>query len=349
MIDDYQKQRILIAFSGWMQVTEVREDKQSLIISGFLRSNESPESVLSRAGYLARKIRYRRDGHTDQFILSFQNTIFGIPRINFWLFIATVFTTLVAGALMQGANPLENPLLILQGVPFSITLLLILGVHETGHFLMSRKHNVDATLPYFIPAPTIIGTFGAFIKMRSPVKKRTALVEIGAAGPIAGFIVAVPALFIGLSLSSVVAKTSDLGVQLGESLMMKIATAIVFPDLGDQADILLHPVAFAAWIGMLVTMLNLLPIGQLDGGHIAYALLGKWYKKIAWGTLGAILILSIFSPNWLVWAVLVYFLTRMKHPPIMDEHLPVTIHEKTIGMITLVIFILTFMPVPFKF
>ena len=348
-MDNDQRQQILVTFSNWMQVTGVRENKHTLTVSGFLRPGESPESVQNKAKHLSRKIHYIRDGYTDQFTLNFQNTLLGIPRINLLLFIATVITTLFAGALMEGVNPLENPLLILRGVPFSITLLLILGIHESGHFLMSRKHRVDATLPYFIPAPTIIGTFGAFIKMRSPVKRRRALVEIGAAGPIAGFLAAVPALFIGLSFSTIVPKSAEMGVQLGESLLMKIATFLIFPDLGDQMDVVLHPIAFAAWIGMLVTMLNLLPIGQLDGGHIAYALMGKWYKPIGWGALISILVLSIFSANWLVWAALVYFLTRMKHPPILDGHLPVTQYEKVIGIIALVIFILTFIPIPFKF
>ncbi|MBN2602076.1 MAG: site-2 protease family protein [Candidatus Marinimicrobia bacterium] len=348
-MDDYKKQQILIVFSNWMQVTEVRESKHSLIISGFLKPGETADAIRLKAKQLAPHIRHAREGYTDVFTIRFQKTIFGIPRINLLLFIATIFTTLFAGALMEGVNPLASPLTLFQGVPFSVTLLLILGVHETGHFLLARKNHVDATLPYFLPAPTIIGTFGAFIKMRSPVRRRRALVEIGAAGPIAGFLVAVLALFIGLSLSTVTPKLTEMGVQLGESILMKIATAIIYPGLSDQMDIMLHPVAFAAWIGMLVTMLNLLPIGQLDGGHIAYALLGKWYQKIAWSALGGILILSIFSPNWLVWAVLVYFLTRMKHPPIMDEDAPVTRYEKTIGIVTLLIFILTFIPIPFKF
>jgi len=348
-MDDYRKQQILVLFSSWMQITEVGEKKYSLIIGGYLMPGETADSVRVKSRKLVPKLHYRKDGSTDVFTLHFQNTVFGIPRINLLLFIATIFTTLFAGALMEGANPLKNPLSLLQGIPFSITLLLILGVHETGHFLMARKHKVDATLPYFLPAPTIIGTFGAFIKMRSPVKRRRALVEIGAAGPIAGFLIAVPALFIGLHLSTVTPKSAELGIQLGESILMKIATAIIYPGLSDQMDIILHPVAFAAWIGMLVTMLNLLPIGQLDGGHIAYALLERWYKKIAWGALIGILILSLFSANWLVWAALVYFLTRMKHPPIMDEYAAVTRHEKTIGIVALVIFILTFIPVPFKF
>lgn len=343
------KQQILVLLTNWMQVTDVLEKKDKMIIRGYLQPGETPQLVQSRIKPLVPKLRYQQTGGMDSFTVYLQKTIVGIPRINLLLFIATVFTTLLAGALMEGVNPVENPAGIMRGIPFSLTLLLILGVHETGHFLTARKHHVDATLPYFLPAPTIIGTFGAFIKMRSPVRRRRALVEIGAAGPVAGFIVAVPALFIGLSLSSVASVSAQAGVQLGESIIMKIATGIIYPGLPEHADIMLHPVGFAAWIGMLVTMLNLLPIGQLDGGHIAYALLGKWYSKVAWGALVAILLLSLLSPNWLIWAVLVYFLTRMKHPPIMDESKPVTRREKWIGITAGIIFILTFIPVPFKF
>ncbi|HCK99079.1 MAG TPA: hypothetical protein DHW42_03110 [Candidatus Marinimicrobia bacterium] len=348
-MNEYKKQQTLLLLSNWVQITEVAENRATLIVEGYLKPGGTVEEIRRQTKGLIYKIQHRQENSRDIFTIRFQPGVGNIPRINLVLFIATIFTTLLAGSMMAGVNPLQNPVLIIRGIPFSVTLMLILGVHELGHFLMARKHKVDATLPYFIPAPTIIGTFGAFIKMRSPVRKRRALVEIGAAGPIAGFLVAVPALFIGLALSRITTDSGEIGLKLGESILMKIATRIMVPDLTDNMDIILHPVGFAAWIGILVTMLNLLPIGQLDGGHIAYALLGKWYKKIAWGSLGVIIFLSIFSINWLVWAVLVYFLTRMKHPPIMDEYEPVTQYEKMIGIIALIIFILTFIPVPFQF
>jgi membrane-associated protease RseP (regulator of RpoE activity) len=348
-MNDYKKQQTLLLLSNWVQITEVTEKRETLIVEGYLKPGETVEEIRRQTKGLIYKIQHRQRNYRDIFTIRFQPGVGNIPRINLVLFIATIFTTLLAGSMMAGVNPLQNPALIIRGIPFSVTLMLILGVHELGHFLMARKHKVDATLPYFIPAPTAIGTFGAFIKMRSPVRKRRALVEIGAAGPIAGFLVAVPALFIGLALSKITTDSGEIGLKLGESILMKIATRIMVPELTDNMDIILHPVGFAAWIGILVTMLNLLPIGQLDGGHIAYALLGKWYKKVAWGSLGVIIFLSIFSINWLVWAVLVYFLTRMKHPPIVDEYEPVTQYEKMIGIIALIIFILTFIPVPFQF
>ena len=208
-----------------------------------------------------------------------QDIIFRIPkisRIHWILFLSTIFTTLLAGAMMEGALVFSKPLEILKGFPFSITLMLILGTHEFGHYYYAQKHKVDATLPYFLPAPPflfLIGTFGAFIKIKSPIYRKDALLQIGAAGPIAGFIIAVPALLLGLKLSTVVEKVDiNNAIMLGDSLLMKLLTWVAYPNLLDSQDIMLHPIAFAGWIGLLVTMLNLLPIGQLDGGHVAYAM-----------------------------------------------------------------------------
>ena len=272
-----------------------------------------------------------------------------IPKIHVILFLITILTTLAAGALMAGVNLLNNPLGITQGIPFSVTLLLILGTHEFGHYYYARKHHVDATLPYFIPAPTFIGTFGAFIKIKSPIYRKSALLQIGAAGPIAGFIVAVPALLIGLSLSTVIAKAAPgTGFQLGDSILMKMLTGLVFPGLSDQQDVLLHPIAFAGWIGLLVTMLNLLPIGQLDGGHVAYAMLGRKYGRVARLSLLALLPLSYFSLNWLIWGALILILMRTPdHPPVMDLDDPLDSRDRKIGLTCLVIFILCFIPAPF--
>ena len=276
-----------------------------------------------------------------------------ISKTHLVLFFLTIISTLIAGSIMQGGNPLSNPVDIIWGIPFSMTLMLILGCHEFGHYYYAVKHKVDATLPYFLPAPPylfIIGTFGAFIKIKSPIYKKDALLQIGAAGPIAGFIIAVPALIIGLLLSDVIAINDQYkGIILGDSLLMKIFTYIIFPDLSDGYDILLHPIAFAGWIGLLVTMLNLLPIGQLDGGHIAYAMLGNKQGLVGWIALGALFPLSFFSLNWLVWGLLIFLLMRSaKHPPIHDILTPLSKKNKYIGYLCLLIFILCFIPTPFQ-
>lgn len=285
-----------------------------------------------------------------------QAVIFRIPkisRIHWVLFISTIFTTLLAGAMMEGALVFSKPLEILKGFPFSITLMLILGTHEFGHYYYAQKHKVEATLPYFLPAPPflfLIGTFGAFIKIKSPIYKKDALLQIGAAGPIAGFIIAVPALLIGLKLSNVVEKVDiNNAIMLGDSLLMKFLTWMTYPNLLETQDIMLHPMAFAGWIGLLVTMLNLLPIGQLDGGHIAYAMLGKKQNIIGKLAFISLIPLSFISLNWLFWGLLIFFLMRSaKHPPIHDINIPLSKFNKRIGYICLIIFILCFIPAPFN-
>ena len=276
-----------------------------------------------------------------------------IPRVHWILFLLTIITTLLSGAIMEGARVFSNPLEIIKGIPFSFTLLFILGTHEFGHYYYARKHKVDATLPYFIPAPPflfLIGTFGAFIKIKSPIYRKDALLQIGAAGPIAGFAIALPALVVGLLLSEVIEKNDIQGALiLGDSILMKILTWITHPGLSKAQDIMLHPVAFAGWIGLLVTMLNLLPIGQLDGGHIAYAMLGE--KQIIIGKIAFILLipLSFLSINWFIWAILLLILMRsVKHPPIQDTHVPLSYKDKQIGYACLIIFLLCFIPAPFK-
>lgn len=273
-----------------------------------------------------------------------------VPRTHLILFLLTVLTTLLAGSVMAGGNPFSHPSDLFRGIPFSFTLLLILGTHEFGHYYFARKHHVDATLPYFIPAPTTIGTFGAFIKIKSPIYRKHALLEIGAAGPIAGFIVAVPALYIGLHLSTVIdlSQVAD-SITLGNSLLMSFLSHLVYPNLSEMEDILLHPVAFAGWIGLLVTMLNLLPIGQLDGGHIAYAILGRKYNLVAKLAFLSLIPLSYFSLNWLVWGGLILLIMRTtKHPPVMDVDDPPQPRDRKIAYLCLVIFILCFVPVPFE-
>ncbi len=276
-----------------------------------------------------------------------------ISNTHIILFTLTVLTTLLAGAIMQGANIFTNPSSILKGIPFSATLLLILGTHEFGHYYYAKKHNVDATLPYFIPAPPflfLIGTFGAFIKIKSAISNRSALLQIGAAGPIAGFIVAIPSLFVGLKLSSVFDKSPGFsGIVLGDSLLMKAMIWITHPGLNENQDVLLHPIAFAGWIGLLVTMLNLLPVGQLDGGHISYAMFGKKQNYIARLSLIVLVFLSFISLNWLIWGLLIFLLMRSTgHPPINDFNKPLSKKNKFIGYSCILIFIICFVPAPFR-
>jgi membrane-associated protease RseP (regulator of RpoE activity) len=271
-----------------------------------------------------------------------------LTRTHVVLFIATFITTLLAGAMLNGVIPWEHPEKIYLGLPFSLTLLLILLTHELSHYFMSRKHNVPATLPYFIPAPPIpIGTFGAVIKMKPPIPDRRSLIDIGASGPIGGFIIAVIATIIGLKYSNIkpVGEIQG-GFVFGNSILFDFLSRMILKFDPEKYDVILHPVAFAGWVGLLVTSMNLLPIGQLDGGHITYALFGESHRWISKGMLPVLITLGIFFwPGWILWAVIMIFI-GYKHPPVVYPYIELDRKRKIIGWISLVIFILTFTPTP---
>jgi membrane-associated protease RseP (regulator of RpoE activity) len=267
------------------------------------------------------------------------------------LFVATLGTTLLAGALMDGGNPFIHPADLVRGIPFSLTLMAILLTHEMGHYITSRHYGVRASLPYFIPAPPIlfmIGTFGAFINMRSPILRRGPLLEIGAMGPIAGFVVAVVAVIAGLLQSSVQPENSLDGMKLGSPLLLQGLGVLLVDAPAEGYDLVLHPVAFAGWIGLFVTALNLLPIGQLDGGHITYALFGRRHKMISIIAVLGLAVLGVVGwPGWLVWGILGAML-GLRHPPVIDQSVPLNRRQRVIAWASVVIFVLTFTPVPFS-
>ena len=280
-----------------------------------------------------------------------------IPWLNIFLFVLTFISTLLVGAYHEGVivieEPfkiiIEEPLKIYKGLPFSVTLLIILLSHEFSHYIASKKHRVVATLPYFIPAPTLFGTLGAFIKMKSPITTKNALMDIGASGPIAGFILSVVAVVIGLSFSKIVpvGNVGEGEVVFGSSLLFSWLSTIVLGVIPENSGIDMNPVAFAGWIGFLVTSLNLIPVGQLDGGHIAYALFGERQAKISKILIGVMILLGLFVyEGWIVWALLLIFVLGLKHPPIIYSEIELSPNRKMLGWIMLVIFILTFIPVP---
>jgi membrane-associated protease RseP (regulator of RpoE activity) len=268
------------------------------------------------------------------------------------LLLATVVTTIAAGALQQGVDLFTDPQLFYRGIPFSFTLLLILGAHEMGHYLVSRRHRLDVTLPYFIPAPPIpfiIGTFGAFIKIRSPIQDKLALLDVGCAGPLIGVAVSIPLTLVGLQLShTTLMAGGQETVVLGEPLLYQFLSWLVFGSLSPETAVVLHPVAFAGWIGLLVTALNLIPVGQLDGGHVAYALFPEYQRYISLGSLGLLLACGLlFWYGWLMWAVLLSLL-GWRHPPPYYSWVPLDRPRWVLGVITILVFILTFSPAPFS-
>jgi membrane-associated protease RseP (regulator of RpoE activity) len=269
------------------------------------------------------------------------------------LFIATVLTTLGAGSLMAGADPFADPSALLEGIPFSAALLAILGAHEFSHFAMSRRHGVQASLPLFIPAPSLAGTFGAVIRIESPIPDRRSLLEIGVAGPLAGFLVALPIAVAGLRLSHVVVHAAagsggtGAAIGLGDSLLFMLLERAVLGPLPEAASLLLHPVAFAAWIGFFVTAINLLPVGQLDGGHVLYALAGPRQTGISRMAVLALAPLGFLWWGWFLWGAML-LLMGLRHPPVTYEGTPAGRYEKVLGALAAALLVLTFAPAPFS-
>jgi membrane-associated protease RseP (regulator of RpoE activity) len=282
-----------------------------------------------------------------------------------WALLAlTLLTTSIVGVVLaqsfQTNQPLEleqylsvfgtlqsHPVLLLDGLAFSITLMTILLAHELGHYFACRYYGIDASLPYFLPFPSPIGTLGAFIRIRSPIYTRQALFDVGIAGPLAGFVVLVPALIIGIASSKVVPGISERGdLTFGVPAIQRLFEWVIFPHVR-SGDILLHPVARAAWVGILATALNLLPIGQLDGGHILYAFAGRRHKLLSRIFVLALVPLGIFySHSWLVWAALLFFF-GLRHPVIYDDT-KLDKNRTALGLAALAIFLLTFTLAPLR-
>jgi hypothetical protein len=288
-------------------------------------------------------------------------------HVNLGLLIATIITTMFMGALYEGAFFPSNVEItsgsqmvqgiarnwtdIFMGWPFCLSIMTILGVHELGHYFAARHHKVPVTLPYFIPMPfSIIGTMGAFIRLKAPVNNKRALLDVGAAGPLAGFIVAVPIFLFGLYTSKL-GPLPDIPFQYeGNSLMYILAKFIVFRRYlpADGMDVYLNQVAWAAWVGLLVTGLNLIPVGQLDGGHVSYALFGEKARGFYWPVLIGLGLLVVLGNTfmWVIWIMLLLAFGRVYAEP-LDNVTPLDTRRKIIAVLTLLLFVLVFVPLPF--
>lgn len=298
------------------------------------------------------------------------------PWLNLLLFLATILSTLVTGAAFSvGAGWTDEPDtlagLLRAGLPFSASLLGILVAHEMGHFVTARYHRVDASWPYFIPVPFGIGTLGAVIRMRGRIGTRNALVDIGASGPIAGFVVAVPLLFVGIALSRIEPIEVAPNYLFGNLSILRMLEAWLTDSwppwqaglfmepqpllyllikrwvfgVGPMEDVIVHPVAFAAVIGLYVTALNLIPIGQLDGGHVAYAVLGPKARQVGAAASYFCLALAFFSSvAWFLWFFLARRVIGLGHPPIESPE-PLSPGRKVVVALTLLVFLLTLTPV----
>lgn len=288
--------------------------------------------------------------------------------LNILLFVITVFTTFFVGIslginykypeIISQNNQAElhidvfrDPQVLALSFTYVVVLLGILLGHELGHFLACRHYRINATLPYFIPAPTLIGTLGAFIKIKSPITRKTQLFDIGIAGPLTGFILSIPALVYGLSLSRALPLIPHEEASVfifGEPLIYRIFASLFFKGVPSDFTVILHPVAFAGWVGILVTSFNLFPVGQLDGGHVSYALFGPKSKYLARVFLAGFLVMGIiFWMGWFLWAIILFFL-GLKHPRIVDEATMLSSRRKILGYLLVLIFILSFTPDPIK-
>jgi membrane-associated protease RseP (regulator of RpoE activity) len=266
------------------------------------------------------------------------------------LFLMTVVTTMVAGMWWENLHPLQQIEEFYRGLPYAFTLLAILFCHEMGHYLTARYYGIDVTLPYFIPMPPPlfpIGTLGAFIRMKSLPHNRRALLNVGAAGPIAGFCIALPAAIYAYTTATVIPMPSSGGLSFAEPLLLQMINRVVLGPLPPGSVIQISSVGIAAWFGLLVTMLNLLPVGQLDGGHIVYALLGRRARYLSWTVVAALLIMGVvFNTMWFMWAGIGIVLLRLRPPVILDQHTPLDWRSYLIAALSLIIFVLCFMPSP---
>lgn len=265
------------------------------------------------------------------------------------LFLVTFVTTTIAGAWQNGVDIFSLPIDLRElasGLPFSCTLMTILLAHEMGHYLMSRRYKVEATLPFFIPGPSIIGTFGAVIKMQSRMPDRKSLFDIGAAGPIAGLVLSIAAVLVGLRLEAPPQTGPD--IALGTSVLFSFLVRVALGGL-PQESFELHPIAAAGWVGLFVTAINLLPAGQLDGGHVSYALFGRRHVRVSQLTVVLLLVFGFIGgwPGWIFWAFLILLLIGVRHPPPVDPDTPLDAKRKLLGWLMLATFVVTFTPNPF--
>ncbi len=285
------------------------------------------------------------------------------------LFAATILTTTYVGIfhwisymsdyreVVRVAIPFS--VLLTKGLWYSASILTILGAHELGHYFACRYYRVDASLPYFLPVPIVdTGTFGAFIRIRQPSTRKRTVFDIGIAGPLAGFVFLVPALFVGIHLSHVALIPPHFnGFELGEPLLFKLATWLTWGEIPDGYSLNLHPMAFAAWFGLLATALNLLPIGQLDGGHISYAVFKRHSTTVTYlGVVGLIVLNAVLAflygtPALLFFTVLIVVMLKVfgpRHPPVLDEDAPLGLARLVLAGVALVVFVLCFTPVPIR-
>jgi membrane-associated protease RseP (regulator of RpoE activity) len=352
-------QKIAQSLIGIAEVTTIFSSKREIFLKGaplvrLAGMNGIIESRLETLGYKAEVLS------TDPELVVRMRIAEAIERkrfpwVNLILFLLTGVTTILAGALQEDVGFITNPGILLHsplaviraGLPFSLSLLAILLFHEFGHYTAARLHKVNVTLPYFIPAPTLLGTFGAFIRSKSAFMNKKQLLDVAAAGPLAGLVISIIVLLIGMGSSSFVPLQNHGGTDMyfGGSLLHKSIVYLIKGPTPSGYVLLPSSIAFAGWVGLLVTMFNLLPIGQLDGGHIMYALFGHYQKYLAYVAMLGLLALSLLWSGWAIW-LLISILLKPAHPPTLMDDIPLGRGRRLAGYLSIIAFILCFMPTP---
>ena len=340
---------------------------------------EQPDRVVSFSGRLLRdaesayealRERFHALGYTpslqrqgeSEVVIAQRGVITTQPSrvwINLALFIATLLATLLTGAVNEVGQMVMNeemivpallnrPILLLSGLPFALTIMSILLAHEMGHYIMGRRYNAPVSLPYFIPMPLVtpFGTMGAVIVQRAPFENRKSLFDIGVAGPLAGMVVALPLLIYGLATSHV-GPIQPPALLEGNSILYLTVKYLIFGRIlpGNGVDVMLNPIAWAAWGGLLVTALNLMPIGQFDGGHTLYAVLGRRAWPIAMGVVALLVAMGFLWPGWFIWALLA-LVFGARHPAPLNDLSPLDGKRRLVGIGVLILFVLIFTPIP---
>jgi hypothetical protein len=335
--------------SDYYDITLYRPSKQQVIFWGnpILRKRGWRRELNRRLASIRARAKVDRDRERYRITITPLSKSPGWPPLlNTLLFILTFLTVLIAASYREsGAAVFPNPRLLATGLPFTLTLLFILLVHEMGHFLTGNRRAVIMSYPYFIPAPTFLGTFGALIRSRTPIRSRNDLILIGAAGPLAGAVPALIALIWGFTASRVVPMPDEPILIWGNSLITWLLQLAFFGDIPSGMILDYSSVALAGHVGLLVTMINLLPLGQLDGGHIIYGLFEKRQHLLA-----AVFLLFLFGlgflwSGWWIWMILAFFI-RPFHPPIIERNIPLDDRAKKIGWAAVILFVVSFVPMP---
>jgi membrane-associated protease RseP (regulator of RpoE activity) len=343
------------------EVLDVRDailEDDVMVFRGALRENSEAAFERLKQEYAGRAVPLLQQDRT------YGTAIYLMPQeevpvvaerpVRWWLhwtlFFATLLTTTAVGAALQGGDALKDPKSLIYGLPYSLALMAILGFHELGHYFTAKHYGIRVTPPFFIPVPFALGTFGAFIQMRSAPEDRRSLFDVAVAGPFAGLVLAIPALIVGLKYSTIVpadAPGNDIGLGfIGSSILFLTIAKFAVGAQVFSNNILISPLAFAGMLGLLVTALNLLPIGQLDGGHIARGMFGTrvggWISQVF---MFCLFIAAFINPQYLFWALIVFFIARRVAPP-MNDLTPIGPARMWLGALAFLILVLILCPMP---